>query len=88
MVETTQTQRHLKELTGTVVRATMQKTIVVEVARLASHPLYRKVIRHRKRYFVHDEKGIGKAGDKVRIVQTRPISKRKNWRLLKVLESS
>ena len=75
-----------KERVGTVVRAKMAKTIVVEVERLTQHPLYRKVIRHRKCYVAHDEKGLAKLGDKVRLIETRPMSKTKRWRLAEVFK--
>lgn len=65
----------------------MQKTIVVEVTRLAPHPMYNKVLKIRKRYVVHDEKGEAKVGDKVRIVETRPISKTKHWRLREIIKA-
>ena len=81
------TRGYAKERTGVVVRAKMQKTIVVEVERLVQHPAYHKVIKKRKRYMVHDEKGVAKVGDKVRVVETRPVSKTKNWRLLEVLKA-
>ena len=76
-----------KERVGTVIRAKAQKTIVVEVERLAQHPKYHKVIRIRKRYVAHDEKASAKVGDRVRIVETKPISKTKHWQLSEVLKS-
>ncbi len=76
-----------KERSGVVVRAKMAKTVVVEVERLAQHSKYRKVIRKRKRYVVHDEKGAAKVGDQVRIVETKPISKTKHWRLAEVVQA-
>ncbi len=87
-METTQAAaRHTKELVGLVIRSKMQKTIVVEVTRLAPHPMYNKVLKIRKRYVVHDEKGEAKVGDKVRIVETRPISKTKHWRLREIIKA-
>ena len=74
-----------KERSGVVIRAKMAKTVVVEVERLAKHAQYTKVIRRRKRYVVHDEKGVAKVGDQVRIVETKPISKTKHWRLAEVM---
>ena len=79
-----ETRGHRKERIGIVARAKMAKTIVVEVERLAQHPVYTKVVRKRKRYVVHDEKGIAKAGDKIRMVESRPLSKTKQWRLVEV----
>lgn len=78
--------RQAKELTGTVVRSKTQKTIVVEVTRLAPHPMYNKVMKRRKNYVVHDEKSVAKVGEKVRIVQTKPISKTKHWRLREIVK--
>ncbi|OGW72336.1 MAG: 30S ribosomal protein S17 [Omnitrophica bacterium GWA2_52_12] len=70
---------------GVVVSDKMDKTRVVEVTRLITHPEYKKIIRRKIKYSVHDEKNESKAGDKVSIIQTRPISKTKRWRLIKVL---
>jgi len=75
-----------KELIGVVVSDKMDKTIVVKVERLVRHPLYKKVIRKHKKYKVHDEHNIAKVGDKVRIMETRPLSKEKRWRLVEVLK--
>lgn len=72
---------------GIVLSNKMQKTIVVEVTRLMRHPEFGKVIRDRKKYSVHDEKNDAKIGDKVRIVETRPLSKTKRWKLVEVLKS-
>lgn len=75
-----------KERVGIVVKDKMNKTRVVEVTRLFPHPLYQKVVRARKRYKAHDEKNEAKAGDKVRIVETRPMSKEKRWRIAEILK--
>ena len=64
----------------------MDKTVVVEVTRRSSHPQYSKTVRTASRYFVHDEENTLKEGDLVRIVETKPISKNKRWRLLEILE--
>ena len=69
---------------GIVISDKMQKTIVVQVTRLVEHPQFKKVIRKKIKYAAHDEKGEAKTGDKVQIVQTKPISKTKRWRLVKV----
>jgi small subunit ribosomal protein S17 len=66
----------------------MQKTVVVEVERLARHPVYEKVMRLRKKYKVHDEENTCRAGDTVRIVESRPLSREKRWRLKEVIERS
>ncbi|MBU3758413.1 MAG: 30S ribosomal protein S17 [Candidatus Omnitrophica bacterium] len=63
----------------------MNKTVIVEITRLTQHAQFKKVIRRKIRYAVHDEKNESKAGDKVRILQTRPLSKTKRWTLIKVL---
>ena len=75
-----------KERVGIVASDCQEKTIVVEVVRRTAHKLYKKVIKKKKRYVAHDEKNEAKAGDTVNIVETKPYSKTKNWRLVKVLE--
>ena len=92
---TTETQRATADtrgdrtvLTGRVTSAKMEKTIVVEVLRLVQHPKYRRVVRIAKKFYAHDEKRQAKAGDTVRIVASRPLSKLKRWRLKEVLASS
>ena len=80
-----QKQLRRKELIGTVISDKMNKTIVVEVQRLARHPLYEKVVRHYAKYKVHNEESKAKTGDTVRIVETRPLSKEKRWRLVQVI---
>ncbi len=72
-------------LTGKVTSAKMEKTIVVEVQRLVQHPKYRRVVRISKKFYAHDETRQAKAGDTVRIVASRPLSKLKRWRLKEVL---
>ena len=72
---------------GVVLSDKMQKTIIVEVTRLVQHPQFKKVIRRKMKYAVHDEKNEAKTGNKVQIVETRPLSKSKRWRLVKVLSS-
>jgi small subunit ribosomal protein S17 len=66
----------------------MEKTAVVEVERLARHPVYEKVLRLRKKYKVHDEENTCRPGDTVRIVESRPLSREKRWRLKEILERS
>lgn len=70
---------------GTVVAKNMKKTVKVEVERQIRHPLYKKTIRRRKSFLVHDEYEKCKVGDTVRIIETRPISKRKKWRILEIV---
>jgi len=77
-----------KELVGKVLSAKMDKTAVVEVERLARHPLYEKVLRLRKKYKAHDEENACRPGDTVRIVETRPLSREKRWRVDEILERS
>ena len=69
------------EKVGQVVSTKMAKTIVVEVTRRVSHPLYRRVVTHRKRFYAHDEEGAARMGDTVRIIESRPLSRLKKWRL-------
>ena len=73
-------------MVGTVVSDRMDKTLVVLVQRLVKHPLYQKYIRKRKRYKVHDEKNDCHPGDRVLIMETRPLSREKRWRVKEVLE--
>ena len=71
-----------KRLQGIVVSDKMQKTVVVEVEQLKTHPLYRRRFRVHKKYKAHDEKGEHKKGDKVVIEECRPLSKDKRWRIV------
>jgi len=77
-------QRKVRE--GLVVSDKMDKTIVVEVERRVRHPLYVRIVRRTKRYHVHDEHNQARIGDQVRIMETRPLSKRKRWRLVEILQ--
>ena len=70
-----------KTRVGVVVSDKMDKSRVVEVGRLVRHRLYKQYLRKRSRFVVHDENNAYKVGDKVRIVETRPLSKRKRWRI-------
>ena len=81
---TTRGERKVRQ--GTVVSDKMDKTVVVSVERRTTHPLYRKIISRSERYHVHDETNDLKIGDRVRIVETRPLSKTKRWRVLDVIE--
>ena len=74
------------ELQGTVVSAAMDKTIVVKVDTIKAHRKYKKVVRRSTKFHAHDEGNEAKAGDVVRIVETRPLSKTKNWRLAEIVE--
>lgn len=75
-------------LTGTVVSDKGDKTVVVQVERKVKHPLYAKIIRRSKKYHAHDENNAFKAGETVRIEETRPMSKLKTWRVLDRVETS
>ena len=75
-------------LKGTVVSDKTDKTIVVEVERRYTHPLYKKVVRRSKKYHAHDEANSAKVGDRVRIQETAPISKTKRWRLVETVETT
>ncbi|MGE5690573.1 MAG: 30S ribosomal protein S17 [Pseudomonadota bacterium] len=77
-----------QERQGTVVSAVQDKTIVVQVATIKAHPKYKKVVRRSQRFHAHDEANVAKVGDVVRIVETRPLSKLKRWRLAEVLEEA
>lgn len=73
---------------GRVVSNKMDKTVVVRVESFFRHPLYGKVIKHAKRFKAHDEKNECQIGDRVEIVETRPLSKDKRWRVVKILEKA
>ena len=80
--------RGKRTLTGRVVSSKMQKTIAVEIERLVKHPAYGKYIRRTTRLLAHDESGASREGDLVTIAPCRPVSRRKSWRLLEVLEKA
>jgi small subunit ribosomal protein S17 len=75
-----------KERVGTVVSDRMDKTIVVKVVRRFINPAYGRTMLEKKKYIAHDEKDECKIGDKVRIVETRPLSKTKRWRLAEIIQ--
>ncbi|HMD31531.1 MAG TPA: 30S ribosomal protein S17 [Candidatus Acidoferrales bacterium] len=77
--------RRRQSKTGVVTSAKMSKTIVVKVTRKVQHALYGRVLRKTKKLYAHDEQGEARLGDTVRIVETRPLSKLKRWRLAEVL---
>lgn len=81
-------ENNRKERTGIVVSDKMQKTIVVQIKRNALHPAYGKVIEKGKKLKAHDEKNEAKIGDTVTIAETRPLSKDKNWRLVKIVKKA
>jgi small subunit ribosomal protein S17 len=81
-------RRMRKTRIGVVVSDKMEKTVVVAVENYAKHSLYKKIIRRTKRYNAHDEENLCKVGDKVRIMETRPLSKSKNWRVIQIIEKA
>ncbi len=81
-----ETRGNRKERVGEVISNKMAKTIVVRVERRFPHPQYRKVITAYTKFYAHDEKSEAKPGDRVRIQETRPLSKLKRWRLMEVVE--
>ena len=83
---TTTTRGHRKQREGEVISNKMAKTIVVRVERRFPHPRYKKIVTAFKKFYAHDEKNEAKVGDRVRIEETRPLSKLKCWRLVEVVE--
>lgn len=77
-----------KEFTGEVLSDKMQKTVIVRVMRLSKHTKYSRIQKKYKKYKVHDEKAIAKSGDIVKIIETRPLSKEKHFRLLSVIKKA
>lgn len=77
-----------KELVGTVIGDKMQKTVIVETRMHVAHPRYGKTYLRRTKFAAHDEKQVAKAGDVVRIRETRPLSKTKNWKLVEVIRAA
>jgi small subunit ribosomal protein S17 len=75
-----------REWVGRVLSNKMNKTVVVSVERSVTHPLYRKVLRRISKFKAHDEQNVCKVGDRVRMVETRPISKDKHWRVVEVIQ--
>jgi len=75
-----------KERIGLVISNKMEKSIVVEIQRRVKHPMYGKFIKKTSRFTAHDEKNDSNIGDKVRIMETRPLSKNKCWRLVEIIE--
>ena len=83
-----ETRGRRKIRVGEVVSTRMDKTVVVTLDRLSKHPVYKKYIRKRKKFYVHDENNECNVGDVIRFMETRPLSKRKRWRLLEILEKA
>lgn len=83
--QTQERQRRRSVRTGIVVSAKMERTVVVAVERSVTHPLYRKTLRRTSTFLVHDEMGA-RQGDTVRIVETRPLSRHKRWRVKEIMK--
>ena len=80
------TKKSKKEFIGIVKSDKMEKTIVVSVETLKLHPLYKKYVKRAKKVKAHDEKNDAKTGDRVRVIECRPISKEKCWKLVEIIE--
>ena len=80
--------RNRQRLVGKVVSDVMDKTLVVSVERLVKHKLYKKYIKQSKKYYAHDENNSYKNGDMVEIISTKPLSKTKRWRVLRLMEKN
>jgi small subunit ribosomal protein S17 len=85
MSEVSQTRRLQRELSGQVVSTKMDKTVVVEVERHIKHKLYGKYMWRKKKFFAHDEENKAKVGDEVILVESRPMSAKKRWRLREII---
>ncbi|MFA5078988.1 MAG: 30S ribosomal protein S17 [Dehalococcoidia bacterium] len=81
-------EKNRKSRIGKVTSNKMHKTVVVRVENLRRHPLYHKVVRHSSSFKVHDEENKCNVGDVVRIVETRPLSKDKNWRVVEIIQKA
>ncbi len=82
-------QRNKRKVrTGKVISNRMQKTIVVAVESLLQHPRYKRIVKRTNKLYAHDEKNECKIGDKVKVMETRPLSKLKRWRVVSVLEKA
>ena len=88
MTETESARGRRKLRDGIVISDKMEKTVVVLVQEQKPHPLYKKVVRHTRRFKAHDESGECRVGDRVRIAETRPLSKEKRWRVASILEKA
>ncbi len=88
MTSSSDSRKQRKVRTGVVVSNKMDKTVVVEVSRTVVHPVYKKYVRRRKRFMAHDEENRCRIGDEVMIVETKPLSRNKNWRVRKILKEA
>jgi small subunit ribosomal protein S17 len=88
MTSSSDSRKQRKVRTGVVISNKMDKTVVVEVSRTVVHPVYKKYVRRRKRFMAHDEENRCHIGDEVMIVETKPLSRHKNWRVRKILKEA
>jgi small subunit ribosomal protein S17 len=88
MAETESKTSNKNEKVGSVVSSKMAKTIVVEVTRRVAHPVYKRIVSKRRKFYAHDEQGVAKVGDVVRIIECRPLSKLKRWQLKEVVRKA
>ena len=86
--QNTQVRGRRKVRIGTVVSDKMQKSILVAIERKVVHPIYKKYVKRTTKLMAHDEKQEAKTGDLVKIMETRPLSKRKRWRLIEILKKA
>ena len=84
--QSAENRKHKKQRVGVVTSDRMNKTIVVKIERMVKHPLYKRVVRFRSKFKAHDEQNQAKIGDRVRITETRPLSKDKHWRLAEIIK--
>jgi small subunit ribosomal protein S17 len=77
-----------RQMVGRVVSDKMDKTVIVQVEMLVKHRLYQKYVRRRSKFAAHDENNVSRVGDKVLIIQSRPLSKTKRWRMSKIVEKA
>lgn len=87
-MEQTATRNRRKVREGVVISDKMDKTVVVQVSDLVEHPLYKRIIKRSSKFKAHDEKNECRTGDKVRIMETRPLSKEKCWRVVEITEKA
>jgi small subunit ribosomal protein S17 len=78
---------HKNMKSGLVISKSGDKTVVIKVDRLMQHPKFRRVVRRSKKYMIHDENNACKVGDKIEVIECRPFSSRKKWRLVRIIES-
>jgi small subunit ribosomal protein S17 len=88
MTSSSDSRKQRKVRTGVVVSNKMDKTVVVEVSRTVMHPVYKKFVRRRKRFMAHDEENRCRIGDEVMIVESKPLSRHKNWRVRKIVKEA